>query len=196
MPKRKFESVEEFEEHVKKAEEIIIDGTENATERPKGNENQKVKYSGKKSTHTDITLLMSDKAKKIYYLSKLYDGSNVDFGLLKSEFPPEFDWFRSIRLLVDLGFVGIDKIYNIKELIIGQKRTRKSKANPNPQLTDEQKESNKKVSRERIFVEHAIGGMKIFRILKNRCRMKTPELKDRIIGVCAGLWNYHLVTNN
>ncbi|MBV6473831.1 MAG: hypothetical protein JPMHGGIA_02126 [Saprospiraceae bacterium] len=194
MPKRAFKSVEEFEGHVKEAKEIIIDGTENATERPKGNENQKVKYSGKKSTHTDIALLISDKERKIYYVSRLYDGSNVDFGILKSEFPPGHDWFRNIRLLVDLGFVGIDKIYTIKELVIGKKRTRKSNANPNPQLTDEQKELNKKVSRERIFVEHAIGGMKIFRNLKNRCRLKITELKDMILGICAGLWNFHLVT--
>ncbi|HFC00038.1 MAG TPA: DDE endonuclease, partial [Phaeodactylibacter sp.] len=41
-----------------------------------------------------------------------------------------------------------------------------------PKLTEEQKEWNKKVSRERIFVEHAIGRLKKFRILKNRCRLK------------------------
>ena len=192
MPKRGFENVEEFEEHIKGAEEIIIDGTENAIERPKGNDNQKVKYSGKKSTHTDIALVMSDKKKWIYYVSKLFDGSNVDFGLLKSEFPPDQDWFRNVRLLLDLGFVGVDKIYNIKELLIGEKKKRKSKSNPISKLSDEQKERNKKVSKERIFVEHAIGGIKIYRILKNRCRLKSMELKDKIIGVCAGLWNYHL----
>ena len=196
MPKRKFENIDEFEEHIKEAKEIIIDGTENPIERPKGNDNQKVKYSGKKSTHTDIALVMSDKKKQIYYVSKLYDGSNVDFGLLKNEFPPEYDWFRNVKLLVDLGFVGIEKIYNIKELIIGEKKKSKSKSNPNSRLTDEQKELNKKVSKERIFVEHAIGGIKIYRILKNRCRLKTPELKDRIIGVCAGLWNYHLAISS
>lgn len=48
MPKRGFNDVKEFEEHMSGAGEIIIDGTENPTERPKGNDNQKVKYSGKK----------------------------------------------------------------------------------------------------------------------------------------------------
>ena len=195
MPKREFKTVAEFEEHTKHAKEIIIDGTENLTERPKDNDSQKSKYSGKKSTHTDIALVMSDKKEKIYYVSKLYDGSNVDFGLLKKEFPPGQDWFKHVRLLVDLGFVGIEKIYDIKELIIGEKKKRKSKSNPNPKLTDEQKELNKKVSKERIFVEHAIGRIKIYRILKNRCRLKDSELKDRIIGICAGLWNYHLTVS-
>jgi hypothetical protein len=34
MPKRSFENVEEFEEHITGAEEIIIDGTENSTAIP------------------------------------------------------------------------------------------------------------------------------------------------------------------
>jgi hypothetical protein len=87
-----------------------------------------------------------------------------------------------------LGFVGIEKIYiTIKELVIGEKKKRKSKSNPISKLTEDQKERNKEVSKERIFIEHAIGGMKIYRILKNRCRLKNMELKDRILGVCAGL---------
>lgn len=150
----------------------------------------------KKKTHTDIALVMSDKRKWVYYVSKLFDGSNVDLGLLKVEFPPWLDWFRNVRLLVDLGFVGIEKMYNIKELVIGEKKMKKSKSNPVPKLTDEQKGLNKEVSKERIFVEHAIGGVKIYRILKNRCRLKAMEIKDRILGVCAGLWNYHLSATN
>lgn len=192
MPKRSFESVEEFEFHVSDAKEIIFDGTETLTERPKGYDNQRDKYSGKKGTHTDVCLLLSDKKTKIYYVSKLYPGRNVDFGILKKEFPPGKGWFKKCKVLVDLGFIGIDKLYKIKELVVGEKKPRKSKKNPNPEFTAEQKESNKAVSRERIFVEHAIGKMKKFRILKNRCRIKCEKLKNRIIGICAGLWNYHL----
>ena len=95
-------------------------------------------------------------------------------------------------MLFDLGFIGVEKLYSFKELIIGEKRARKSKQNPTPKLSKVQKEKNKQVSRERIFVEHAIGGMKIFRILKNRCRQKLEEIKNKIIGICAGLWNYKL----
>ncbi len=66
LPKRNFESVEEFETHVADADEIIFDGTEDPTERPKGHENQRNKYSGKKHAHTDIALAMSDKRRYIY----------------------------------------------------------------------------------------------------------------------------------
>lgn len=65
MPKRHYASVKEFEEHTKSAEEIIFDGTETPIERPKGNDNQRVKYSEKKKTHTNIALVLSDKRTKI-----------------------------------------------------------------------------------------------------------------------------------
>ena len=166
MPKRGFKDVEDFERHVEKAEELIFDGTENLTERPKDNDKQKEKYSGKKKTHTDLALVLSDKKTRIYYVSNYYDGKNVDFGVLKQEFPPELPWFKNFKVLVDLGFIGIAKLYKIKELIIGEKKTRKSKNNPKPKLTEEQKLKNTAVSKERIFVEHAIGKMKRYRILK------------------------------
>ena len=193
MPKRYFESLEEFEEYFRDVNEIIIDGTEMATERPKDPDNQRGKYSGKKSTHTDLALVISDRGLWIYYVSMLYFGKNVDFGVLKKEFPPGEGWFRKKRVLVDLGFIGIAKLYDILELVIGVKRKKKSKSNPKPKLTEEQKEHNRTVSRERIYVEHAIGRIKIFRILKNRCRLKSEMWKNRILGICAGLWNYKLL---
>jgi hypothetical protein len=115
---------------------------------------------------------------------------------LKKEFPPEYPWFKKFKVLVDLGFIGIDKLYEIKELIIGEKKSRKSKKNPKPELTQEQKNKNTAVSKERIFVEHAIGKMKRYRILKNRCRIKCSVTKNRILGIAAGLWNYQLQLNN
>jgi hypothetical protein len=51
IPKRHFKSVEEFEEYFIKIDEIVIDATEHLTQRPKGNEAQKLVYSGKKSTY-------------------------------------------------------------------------------------------------------------------------------------------------
>jgi len=192
MPKREFSNVVEFEEHLKNAEETLIDGTENNVERPKDADNQKSKYSGKKKAHTDIALVISDKKRYIYYVSRLYNGSQVDMGILKKEFPPGLAWFKNMKVLVDLGFVGISKLYEFKELLIGFKKPRKSKSNPKPTLTAEQKQYNRAISKERIYVEHAIGGMKKFRILRNKCRLKSQQLKERNIGVCAGLWNYQL----
>jgi hypothetical protein len=192
MPRRKFEDVTDFEEFTKGEDELLIDGFEKPIERPANNEIQKKSFSGKKRTHSDNALLMTNKKKRIFYVSKLYQGSEVDYGIMKKEFEPEKKWFKNKRLAVDLGFIGIKKDYEIKDAMIGYKRPKKSKEEANPQLTKEQKEWNKKVSQVRIYVEHAIGGIKIFRMLKNRCRLKKEELKNKIVGVAAGLWNYKL----
>ncbi len=46
MPRRSFETVEEFESHLGEADELLFDGTEMGCERPKGYDSQKVKFSG------------------------------------------------------------------------------------------------------------------------------------------------------
>lgn len=58
------------------------------------------------------------------------------------------------------------------------------------ELSDEQKNENQEAARERIKVEHSIGGLKRYKILSERTRIKDFILFDDIIGVCAGLWNY------
>lgn len=138
-------------------------------------------------------MVLSNQERYIYYVSELYFGKENDFGIFKEEFEPELGWFEKYKVAVDLGFVGIDKYYKIKELFIGHKRKYKTKANPKPELTIEQKAWNKIVSKKRIYVEHAIGGMKRFRMLVNRSRGKCIELKNKILGICAGLWNYKVV---
>ena len=51
------------------------------------------------------------------------------------------------------------------------------------------KGANKALSQIRIFVEHAIGGMKRYNILVHSFRNRTEHFEDDVIGVCAGLWN-------
>jgi hypothetical protein len=72
------------------------------------------------------------------------------------------------------------------------KKPRKSKKNPNPQLTDEQKETNQAISQVRIFVENAIGGIKRYNILVHRFRNHKANFEDDVIAICAGLWNFAL----
>ena len=48
---------------------------------------------------------------------------------------------------------------------------------------------NKALSQVRIFVEHAIGGMKRYNILVHGFRHRKENFEDDVIGVCAGLWN-------
>ncbi len=49
-PRRDFANLEEFEQYLSSQEELTIDVTEHATQRPKGYARQKEAYSGKKTT--------------------------------------------------------------------------------------------------------------------------------------------------
>ena len=42
------------------------------------------------------------------------------------------------------------------------------------------------------FVEHAIGGMKRYRILADRLRLHDFDFYNDVLEVCAGLWNFQL----
>jgi hypothetical protein len=98
---------------------------------------------------------MSDKDTFIYHISELYPGSNVDYAILKQEFPPGQPWFSTKVIKIDLGFTGIKKDYIAKQFVIGHKKPKTSKNNPKPQLIKEQKVHNTQVAKERIYVEHA-----------------------------------------
>jgi len=106
--------------------------------------------------------------------------------MFKEEFPPDQDWLKNFCVRVDLGFLGIEKDYACKELLLPNKKKKKQ------ELSAEQKTENKLLASERIYVEHAIGGMKRYRILSDRLRIHDVELYNVILGVCAGLWNFYL----
>ena len=91
---------------------------------------------------------------------------------------------------LDLGFLGADKEYNCAEkILLPNKKPRKSKNNPEPRLTDEQKQENKELSKVRVFVEHAIGGMKHFHCLVHRIRSQSTSTINQFLSLSAGLWN-------
>jgi hypothetical protein len=112
--------------------------------------------------------------------------------MLKQEFPPELDWFADIHVRVDLGYLGMQSDYRSDRIDIPTKKPRKSKKNPNPQLSDEHKAANTALSQVRILIEHAIGGMKRYNILVQVFRNRKVDFEDDAVGICAGLWNFAL----
>lgn len=62
------------------------------------------------------------------------------------------------------------------------------------ELTQEQKSANKERSRTRLKVEHAIGGAKILRVVKDECRLRKNNFIDRIFHLAAGLHNWRFKT--
>jgi hypothetical protein len=132
---------------------------------------------------------MSLPDKFIVFLGRTFSGHNHDYFMLKQEFPPEMDWFTDIHVRVDLGYLGIQSDYRSEQIDSPTKKPRKSQKNPNPQLSDAQRATNTALSRVRIFIEHAIGGMKRYNILVHTFRNRIEHFEDDVIGVCAGLWN-------
>src|SRR6266487_1568299 len=135
---------------------------------------------------------MSLPNKLIVFLGRMFRGRNHDYNMLKQEFPPELDWFTDLYVRVDLGYLGIQSDYSGDQIDIPTKKPRKSKKHPNPQLSDTQKAANTVLSQVRIFVEHAIGGMKRYAILVHGFRNRKDNFEDDAIGICAGLWNLAL----
>jgi len=195
LPHRRFNNIEEFREIFSDIEEIIIDVTERYQARPKDSNKQKESYSGKKKRHTVKNTIITTMTKLILFIGQTFTGRNHDYKIFKDEFPTEEAWFEHLSVLVDLGYQGILKDYDGGNIQIPVKKKRKSKNNQNPTLTTEQKEYNKELSSIRVFVEHAIGGIKRFNILVQAFRNRKPNFIDDVIVLCAGLWNLNVIQN-
>jgi hypothetical protein len=130
--------------------------------------------------------------KVILFVGRTFTGHNHDYTMLKAELPPELDWFSDLQVWVDLGYLGIETDYAGDQISIPTRKPRKSKANPEPQLTPEQTAANRAGSQVRIFVENAIGGIKRYNVLVHRFRNHKENFDDDVIGICAGLWNFSL----
>ena len=92
---------------------------------------------------------------------------------------------RVLELLQDTGFQGYQPagVFVIQPM----KKPR------GKELTDEQKESNRLISSQRVAVEHAIGGVKIWRVVKGVFRSWSRRLRDRVMVLTCGLHNFRLM---
>lgn len=192
MPKREFKTPDELKAVLGGIDQILIDATERQMRRSKDDATQREHYSGKKKRHTVKNTVISTIDKVILFVGRTFTGRNHDYKMLKEELPPDLDWFSELKVLVDLGYLGIQSDYEGDDIDLPFKKPRKSKKNPEPQLTDEQKAANRILSQARIFVENAIGGIKRYNILVHAFRNHKENFQDDVIAVSAALWNLSL----
>ena len=151
--------------------EFFVDATEQQIERPK--KGQKRYYSGKKKKHTMKNQIITDKKGKVRAVTKSVPGKKPDkklFDESKIIFPENSD------LTGDLGYYGASGI------------TLPNKKPKGKELTKEEKQYNKELSKRRITIEHSFGKMKIYQILSQRFR--NPLAKHSLIfNNIAGLHN-------
>lgn len=182
LPERQIRSIEEFYTLFPDVKEVMIDGLERPVERSKKDKNQRGNYSGKKKRHTRKNVIVTDSKKRILInikskKGKTHDKKMLDKSMILNHIP------NSVSIVADTGFQGIQHIH---ENTLISKKNLKSKP-----LTEEDKKMNRLISSTRIVVEHAIAGIKRFRIVSQVFRNK-GGIDDKIFNICAGLWNYHL----
>lgn len=181
LPLRRTASIAELQKRCPGLE-FIVDGTERPIGRPTQEPAQTEKYSGKKKRHTVKNIVLTDKqTKKIVLLGATEPGSKHDKRMLDEtevSLPP------GSRLFQDTGFQGYSP-FGI-EIFQPVKKPRKG------ELTEDQKAGNREISRERIGVEHSIGGAKVSRIVREVFRNRRPGMVDRVMMVASGLHNQHM----
>jgi hypothetical protein len=147
---------------------------------------------------------MSSADKLIVFLGQTFSGRVHDYTipvrgkpsqgtLLKTEFPVKDLWFKDVAALFDLGYQGVQKDYKGACIRVPHKKPRKNKRNQKPQLTDPQKQENRALAKLRIFIEHAIGGIKRYRILVTPYRNHKANFEDDVVVISAGLWDLWLL---
>lgn len=193
LPKRFFATESEAEEFFKDIPDLMIDAVEREMQRPDNQEEQNKSYSVKKKFCAFKNTIITSYNKFIYYLSDtVLAGKIHDFNLFKTDLCVFKSIFKNNRLWIDLGYLGIKDVVSASEIHIPHKIPRKSKENPVPKLTIEQKEYNTFVGKNRVVVENSIAGMKRYNILVNKFRNKTIKSADDMIELSAGLWNFRV----
>lgn len=157
------------------------DGMERSIQRPKDKDVQRDYYSGKKKRHTVKNNIVIDGRAKIVLLTKTYEGKKHDKKICDDA---AFTLPKGSYLYQDTGFQGfvLDGV-----TIVQPKKKPRGK-----QLTPSEKEDNRKISRVRIRVEHAICGVKRYRIAKDQLRNWKRGFRDQVIETCCGLHNFRL----
>ena len=136
--------------------------------------------------------MLSSASRVIFFVGQTFAGSTHDYTMLKTEFPVAEAWFTTTEVLLDLGYQGVQTDYPGDQIAIPHKKPRKSNRRPDAQLSAEQKQENRALAKLRVFIEHAIGGMKRFRILVAPYRNHQDDFEDDVLVVAAGLWNFWL----
>jgi hypothetical protein len=141
---------------------------------------------------------MATMSKWILFLGYTVAGSIHDYTQFKQEFPVDGEmdeaihWFEDFVLWLDLGYLGAQKAYTAETVNMPHKKPRKSKTNPSPTLTEEQKAENRAISQTRVIVEQAISGLKRFNIVAHTFRNHLKDFVDTAALLAAGLWNWKL----
>jgi hypothetical protein len=162
--------------------EFLIDGTERPIRRPKDRQRRHDDYSGKKKQHTKKNIVITDKATgQIQGLGQTQPGRKHDKACIDED---GYTFPAGSTVYKDSGFQG----YEPEDVTTYQPK----KKPRGKDLTAEEKEANRLISRIRVKVEHSIGGVKIFRIVHDTFRNIKNGFVDLVMETACGLFNLRL----
>ncbi len=151
---------------------LLVDTWEQPIPRPGNEQEQQACYSGKQKDHT--------RKNQVIALPNGVDLVDVVIGEKGPRSDSKLFEQTQAELPEDLSFIG-DKAY------VGRRNTiTPYKKPPKGALTHEQKEFNCQLSQKRVFVEHVIRVIKIFRVAKEEFRMRS-RMYELVIGCVCGL---------
>lgn len=153
------------------SEILLTDSTEQSRERPQDQAIQKGWYSGKKQQHTQKTQILgtSDGLEIVDVIAGV-KGPTADINLFREQQP---------RLHSEQQFMG-DKAY-----IGAERMTTPHKKPKKKELTPEQRGENKVISGKRIFIEHLMCRLKVFRILSHQFRLNSRRYRTVMLAICG-----------
>jgi DDE superfamily endonuclease len=118
----------------------------------------------------------------ICFLSATYEGRTHDkciADLTGYTLPP------GSCLYQDTGFQGF--------LLAGVTMFQPKKKPRGGELTPSEKATNRRISSIRIRVEHAIGRVKRYRMVKDKIRLLKDGIRDTVMETCCGLHNFRIL---
>jgi hypothetical protein len=110
------------------------------------------------------------------YEGKIHDKSAAD---LAGYSLPHGSW-----LYQDMGFQGF--------ILTGITIVQPKKKPRGGELTPLEKATNRHIASIRVRIEHAIGGVKRYRIVKDKIRLFKDGIRDTVMETCCGLHNFRL----
>lgn len=151
--------------------ELIVDSEEQDRERPSEYQIQKKYYSGKQKSHTfKNQFIVLPLGQDIVDVVVGQPGPVSDISLCRERlrlFHPQQ------KLIGDKAYIGESQI------------TTPNKKSKNRELTEEQKEENRSLSKQRIFVEHLIRVLKIFKASQERFRLRKDRYAEVLLTICG-----------
>jgi len=148
---------------------------------PKTPTTSKTIYSGQKKRHSVTNNRISERKGKVVFLSDTYCGRVHDKAICDGE---AYQFPGGRTLLQDTGFQG----FAPPGVTIRQPK----KKPRNQPLSEADKQQNREIARERVEIEHQIGGIKRCNILVHKFRNRTDHFIDDVMETACGLHNFRL----